>query len=42
MPASEVGELFADANQLTLFADGGITYQVAVKPRFPATAAELS
>jgi hypothetical protein len=35
VPAAEVSELFAAANQLTFFADGGVTYQVAAKPQLP-------
>ena len=35
VPAAEVAEMFADANQLTFFADGGVTYQVAVRPQLP-------
>jgi hypothetical protein len=35
VPAAEVGDLFADANQLTFFADDGITYQVTAKPQLP-------
>jgi hypothetical protein len=35
IPAAEVGDLFANANQLTYFAENGITYQVAVKPLLP-------
>ena len=35
VPAAEVGDLFADANQLTFFAEDGITYQVTVKPLLP-------
>jgi len=35
VPATEVGELFANANQLTYFAEDGITYQVIVKPQLP-------
>ena len=35
IPAAEVGDLFAGANQLTFFADDGITYQLTVKPQLP-------
>ena len=35
VPAADVGELFADANQLTFFTEGDVTYQVAVKPQLP-------
>ena len=35
VPAAEVGDLFADANQLTFFAEDGITYQLTVKPLLP-------
>jgi hypothetical protein len=35
LPAAEVGALFADANQLTFFAEDGITYQLTVKPQLP-------
>ena len=35
VPAAAVGELFADANQLTFFVDGDVTYQVSVKPALP-------
>ena len=35
LSAAEVGDLFANATQLTFFADGGITYQLAVKPDLP-------
>jgi hypothetical protein len=35
VPTAEVGALFADANQLTFFAESGITYQVTVKPQLP-------
>jgi hypothetical protein len=35
VPAGEVGSLFADANQLTFFVDGDVTYQVSVKPQLP-------
>jgi len=37
-PAAEVGELFAGANQLTFFAEDGITYQITVKPQLPGDA----
>jgi len=35
VPATEVADLFANANQLTYFAEDGITYQVTVKPQLP-------
>ncbi|CAN5448383.1 hypothetical protein BH23ACT3_BH23ACT3_09760 [soil metagenome] len=35
IPADEVAELFADANQLTWFAEDGNSYQVFVTPRLP-------
>ena len=35
--ATEVGEAFAAANQLTFFDDGGTVYQVLVKPILPGT-----
>ena len=35
VPAAEVGDLFADATQLTFFAEDGITYQLTVKPLLP-------
>ncbi len=35
IPAAEVGDLFASANQLTFFAEDGITYQLTVKPQLP-------
>jgi hypothetical protein len=35
VPAADVGELFADANQLSFFVEGGLTYQLSVKPRLP-------
>jgi hypothetical protein len=38
VPASEVGELFANATQLTYFVDAGVTYQVSVKPQLPGDA----
>jgi hypothetical protein len=38
VPAAEVGELFAGANQLTFFAESGITYQITVKPQLPGDA----
>ena len=38
IPTSEVGELFAGANQLTFFAEDGITYQLTVKPQLPGDA----
>jgi hypothetical protein len=35
VPAAQFGELFQNANQLTFFADGGVTYQVVVRPVLP-------
>jgi hypothetical protein len=35
VPASEVAELFADADELTLFDDAGTTYQLLVRPVLP-------
>ena len=35
LPAVEFGDLFASANQLTLFVDGDTTYQVYVRPMLP-------
>jgi hypothetical protein len=35
VPATEVADLFAEANQLTYFTDGEVTYQLAVKPMLP-------
>lgn len=35
IPAAEVGDLFAGANQLTFFTSGDVTYQLAVKPQLP-------
>jgi hypothetical protein len=35
--AAEVGETLAAANQLTLFEDAGVTYQVLAKPILPGT-----
>jgi hypothetical protein len=32
-----VGETLAAANQLTLFEDAGVTYQVLAKPILPGT-----
>ncbi len=37
VPAAEVGETLAAANQLTFFEDGGVTYQVLAKPILPGT-----
>ena len=37
VPAAEVGELPATANQLTFFTDDDVTYQVLVKPILPGT-----
>jgi hypothetical protein len=39
VPAAEFGELFASANQLTFFADDGVTYQVLVRPVLPGECA---
>ncbi len=38
VPAAEVEALFADATQLTFFAEDGITYQLAAKPQLPGDA----
>ena len=35
LPAVEGDTLFVDANQLTFFAEGGVTYQVAATPAVP-------
>jgi hypothetical protein len=35
--AEPVADVFAAANQLTFFDDGGVTYQVLVKPILPGT-----
>lgn len=35
LPAAEVAELFTSANQLTLFVEQGIDYQLSVKPLLP-------
>lgn len=37
VPADEVAELFTNANQLTFFDEGGVTYQLGVKPELPGT-----
>lgn len=37
VPADEVGDTLAAANQLTFFVDDGVTYQVAAKPILPGT-----
>jgi len=37
VPAAEVGELLATANQLTFFTDADVTYQVLAKPILPGT-----
>jgi hypothetical protein len=37
VPASEVGETLAAANQLTFFTEAGVTYQVLAKPILPGT-----
>ena len=38
VPATEVGELLAGANQLTFFDDAGVTYQVLARPVLPGSA----
>ena len=38
VPAVEVGETLAAANQLTFFTDADVTYQVLAKPILPGTA----
>lgn len=38
LPAAELGDLFAEANQLTFFTSDGVTYQMAVKPQLPGDA----
>jgi hypothetical protein len=35
VPAAEVADLLTSANQLTFFAEAGITYQLAAKPQLP-------
>ena len=35
VPADQVGDVLADANQLTFFTSDGTTYQIAVKPQLP-------
>ena len=35
LPAAEGDALFADATQLTFFAEDGVTYQVAATPAVP-------
>ncbi len=37
VPAAEVGETLAAANQLTFFDDGGVTYQVLARPVLPGS-----
>jgi hypothetical protein len=37
IPAAEVGDLFAEADQLTFFTSVDVTYQLAVKPELPGT-----
>jgi len=37
VPAAEVGELLATADQLTFFTDADVTYQVLAKPILPGT-----
>jgi hypothetical protein len=38
VPASEVGPILADADQLTFFEDAGVTYQVLARPVLPGQA----
>jgi hypothetical protein len=38
VPADEVEDVFASANQLTFFDDGGVIYQVLVRPVLPGRA----
>jgi hypothetical protein len=38
VPAGSVGELFANANQLTYFVQDDVTYQLTVKPQLPGDA----
>ena len=35
VPADQVGDVLADANQLTFFTSDGATYQIAAKPQLP-------
>lgn len=42
MPASEVGDLFASANQLTYFTENGVTYSLLVKPQLPGDTCETT
>jgi hypothetical protein len=35
VPAADVADLFTDANQLTFFVEGDVTYQLSVKPELP-------
>ena len=37
VPATEIGEALAAANQLTFFSDDGITYQVLARPVLPGS-----
>jgi hypothetical protein len=37
VPATEIGETLAAANQLTFFSDDGVTYQVLARPVLPGT-----
>jgi hypothetical protein len=37
LPASEVGDLLASANQLTFFTDADVTYQVVARPVLPGS-----
>ena len=37
VPATEVGQLLASANQLTFFEDAGVTYQVLARPALPGS-----
>ncbi len=38
VPAADFATLFEQANQLTFFTDGGVTYSLAVKPQLPGDA----
>ena len=37
VPAGEVGDLLAAANQLTFFSDDGTTYQLLARPALPGS-----
>ena len=37
LPAAEVGDLLASANQLTFFTDADVTYQVVARPVLPGS-----